>query len=121
MAVVLDLVQGIDAAEQADLLGLSVGTLARTSDISYIYVLHKENAMPANRPLPLALTGGTKSMRITARVNPKLFDAATARAGTSNISEIVEQALVSLANEDDFGLRLLKRKGRIPKDIDLGI
>jgi len=77
--------------------------------------------MPANRPVPLALTGGTKSMRITARVNPRLFDAATARAGTSNISEIVEQALVSLANEDDFGLRLLKRKGRIPKDVDLGI
>ena len=56
---------------------------------------------------------------IGARVPKPLIDAAKARTGLTSTTEVVEYALAKLALEDDFGAKLVARKGRIPKDLDL--
>lgn len=56
---------------------------------------------------------------IGARIPKPLVDAARERTGLSSITEIVEYALAKVALEDDFGAKLLARKGRVSKDLDL--
>jgi hypothetical protein len=34
-------------------------------------------------------------------------------------TELLEYALAKVALEDDFGTRLIRRKGRVAKDVDL--
>jgi hypothetical protein len=65
------------------------------------------------------LMGEEKDARIAGRVSAKLVRAAKKRAGTASDTEVVEIALATLALEDDFAERLLRRKGSVPKDIDL--
>ena len=59
-----------------------------------------------------------KNARIAGRVSSKLV-AAAKRAGTSSDTEVIEIALATLALEDDYGERLMRLKGSVPKDIDL--
>lgn len=51
----------------------------------------------------------------------ELIEAAKKRAHVTSDTELLELALSRLAIEDDFGARLVGRKGSIPADIDLGI
>lgn len=67
------------------------------------------------------LLGRAKTARIAGRVSSKLLAAAKERAGTTSDTEVLEIALASLALQDDFGAKLVRRKGSIPKDIDLGL
>jgi hypothetical protein len=41
------------------------------------------------------------------------------RSGITSDTELLEYALAKVAIEDDFGAKLVRRKGRIAKDIDL--
>jgi hypothetical protein len=59
------------------------------------------------------------SSRIAARIRKPLIDAARARSGNLSDTELLEYALACVALEDDFGQKLLARRGRVPKDIDL--
>lgn len=63
------------------------------------------------------LTGAKDN--IGARVPKPLLNAAKAKSGLSGTTEVVEYALARLALEDDFGAKLVARKGRIPADLDL--
>jgi hypothetical protein len=45
--------------------------------------------------------------------------AAKAQSGIASDTELLEYALARVALEDDFGAKLVSRKGCIPKDIDL--
>jgi hypothetical protein len=65
------------------------------------------------------LLGGPKDKVIRGRVPASLVTAAKKRAGVKSDTELLEVALSSLALEDDFGEKLLKRKGSIDPDIDL--
>lgn len=56
---------------------------------------------------------------IGARVPRPLLDAAREKTGLTSTTDIVEYALAKLALEDDFGAKLVARKGRVPKDLDL--
>lgn len=67
------------------------------------------------------LLGPTKNTRLSGRVTSELIEAAKKRAHVSSDTELLELALSRLAIEDDFGARLVGRKGSIPADIDLGI
>ena len=67
------------------------------------------------------LLGGSRNARIAGRVPAKLVAAAKKRAGTKSDTDVIEIALAALAIEDDFGARLVRRKGSIPKGIKLGI
>ena len=45
--------------------------------------------------------------------------AAKKKSGISSDTELLEYALAKVALEDDFGTKLVRRKGRIAQDIDL--
>lgn len=63
------------------------------------------------------LTGA--SGRIAGRIRKQLVDAAKARSGITSDTELLEYALARVALEDDFGQKLIARKGRVPRDVDL--
>ena len=65
------------------------------------------------------LLGDTKDARVAGRVSSELIAAAKKRAGLSSDTDVIEIALARLALEDDFGVRLLRRKGAIPPSVDL--
>jgi hypothetical protein len=67
------------------------------------------------------LLGAAKSARLSGRLPASLIEAAKARARVSSDTELLEIALSRLALEDDFGARLVRCKGSIPADIDLGV
>jgi hypothetical protein len=50
------------------------------------------------------------------------FDsAAKSRSGIQSDSELLVYALSKVALEDDFGQKLVRRKGRITRDVDLDV
>lgn len=57
--------------------------------------------------------------RIAGRIRKQLVDAAKARSGIKSDTDLLEYALARVALEDDFGQKLVARKGRVPPDIDL--
>lgn len=65
--------------------------------------------------------GMTKDARLSGRVSARLIAAAKQRAHVSSDTELLEIALSRLVLEDDFGARLVRRKGSFPADLDLGL
>jgi hypothetical protein len=65
------------------------------------------------------LVGGPKDTVIRGRVSKTLVNAARKRAGVTSDTELLEIALSSFALADDFGEKLLKRKGSIDPDLPL--
>ena len=66
----------------------------------------------------LGLLGGENG-RIGGRVRQGLVAAAKEKSGIASDTELLEYALAKVALEDDFGAKLLRRKGRVAEDIDL--
>ena len=62
---------------------------------------------------------GEKTERIGGRVTRKLLSAAQAKSGLTSQTELLEYALSTVALEDDYGEKLLARKGRVPRDVEL--
>ena len=60
-----------------------------------------------------------QTSRIQGRITRSLLAAAKARSGISSDTELLEYALARVAIEDDFGAKLLARKGSVPADLDL--
>ena len=58
---------------------------------------------------------------IGARVPQPLIDAAKAKTGLTSTTDVVEYALAKVALEDNFGAKLVARKGRVSKDLDLDL
>lgn len=67
------------------------------------------------------LIGSTKGARVAGRVSAELVAAAKKSAGVSSDTDVIEVALARLALEDDFGAKLVRNKGSVPRDIDLGL
>jgi hypothetical protein len=65
------------------------------------------------------LLGGVKSARVAARVSAELVAAAKKSAGVSSDTDVIEVALAKLALEDDFGAKLARNKGAIPRELDI--
>lgn len=65
------------------------------------------------------LLGAPKDKRISGRVPARLLAAARRRAHVSSDTDLIEIALARLALEDDFGAKLVGRKGSLPKTVDL--
>ncbi len=65
------------------------------------------------------LLGDVKNTRIAGRVPSILVAAAKKRAGITSDTDVIEIALATLALEDDFGAKLVRRKGSVPRDLDL--
>ena len=66
----------------------------------------------------VGLLAGTRRP-VGVRLPEGLIAAARRRSGATSLTELVEYALAKVALEDDFGPRLLARKGSISPDIDL--
>jgi hypothetical protein len=67
------------------------------------------------------LLGDAKNARIAGRVSSELVAAAKKRSGLSSDTDVIEIALARLALEDDFGARLVRNKGTVPRDFDIEI
>src|SRR6516165_1821083 len=62
---------------------------------------------------------GSRTERLSARVDPGLIKAARVKTGLKNDSELVNAALAVLAAPDDFGPWFAAQAGRLPKDFEL--
>jgi hypothetical protein len=60
---------------------------------------------------------GAKDRVIGGRVPTSLLRAAKTRSGIESDSALLLYALSKVALEDDFGRKLIARKGRIPRDM----
>jgi hypothetical protein len=65
------------------------------------------------------LLGDAKDARVAGRVSSGLVAAAKKRAGLSSDTDVIEIALARLALEDDFGARLVRNKGSVPRELDI--
>jgi hypothetical protein len=54
-------------------------------------------------------------------VSSELAAAAKKRACVGSDTELLERALSCLALKDDFGIRLVRRKGTLSPDLDIAI
>ena len=62
---------------------------------------------------------GTRTRRVSARVDPGLVEAARIKTGLNNDSELINAALAVIAAPDDFGPWFAAQAGRLPKDFEL--
>ena len=65
------------------------------------------------------LAGGNTT--VGARVPRELVTRAKERSGISSTTALIEYALAKLALEDEFGSKLVARKGSIPIGVKLGV
>src|SRR5882757_8767641 len=93
----------------------------RTSTETEEHIALERNRLVLQQARAVGLLGGAKNTRLSGRVPAGLVDAAKKRAHVSSDTELLELALSRLALDDDFGARLVRRKGKIPADIDLGL
>jgi hypothetical protein len=63
--------------------------------------------------------GDAKNARVAGRVSSALVAAAKRSADLSSDTDVIEIALAKLALEDDFGAKLVRNKGAIPRDLDI--
>ena len=93
----------------------------RTSTETEEHIALKRNRLVLDQARAVGLLGEAKNTRLSGRVPAGLIEAAKKRAHVSSDTELLELALSRLALEDDFGVRLVRRKGSVPADIDLAI
>lgn len=67
------------------------------------------------------LIGEDKDARIGGRVRRALIEAAKRRSGLASDTALVEYALAKVALEDDFGSQLVRHRGAVPADLELGV
>ena len=86
---------------------------------SYWRLGSESNTIALNQARESGLLGPRKDARISGRISAALLGAAKERAHVASDTELLEIALSRLVLEDDFGRRFVRRKGKIPKGIDL--
>jgi hypothetical protein len=67
------------------------------------------------------LLGAAKNARVAGRVSAELVAAAKESTGLSSDTDVIEIALARLALEDDFGAKLVRNKGLVPRELDIGL
>jgi hypothetical protein len=77
------------------------------------------NMLVLDQAREAGLLGSRKAARISGRISAALLDAAKQRAHVDSDTELLELALSRLVLEDEFGRQFVRRKGKIPKSVDL--
>lgn len=90
-----------------------IGTGRAMSEVR-IGVKRKEAVMRAAAEQGLL---GPKGPHVGARLPPELVARAKQVTGIEGTTELLTYALATVASEDDYGEKLLSRKGRIPRGI----
>lgn len=98
-----------------------MGTQIRPDAENEEQVALTRNKLVLEQARAVGLLGAAKNTRLSGRVPSELIDAAKKRAHVTSNTELLELALSRLVLENDFGSRLVGRKGSIPADIDLGV
>ena len=62
--------------------------------------------------------GRSGTRKVSARLDPGLLDAARAKLGADNDTDLLTAALAIAAGEDDFGAWLVTRGARLPADFE---
>ena len=62
---------------------------------------------------------GARTKRLSARVDPGLVEAAKAKSGIQNDSDLINAALAAIAEPDDFGAWLVSQAGTLPADFEI--
>ena len=101
--------------------GAAMAVRTRTSTDTEEYIALKRNRLVLEQARAVGLLGEAKDTRLSGRVPAGLIEAAKKRAHVSSDTELLELALARMALEDDFGARLVRRKGSVPANIDLAI
>lgn len=79
------------------------------------------NAATLESARAAGLLGDAKNARVAGRVSSALVAAAKKSAGLSSDTDIIEIALARLALEDDFGAKLVRNKGSVPRELNIEI
>jgi hypothetical protein len=82
-------------------------------------LVRARNTLALDQAREAGLLGPRKDARISGRISAALLGAAKERAHVVSDTELLEIALSRLVLEDDFGRRFVRRKGKIPKSVDL--
>jgi hypothetical protein len=98
---------------------MSTGKSARQKRVAGSETREKRRSLVMRHAEIEGLVGGEKGARIGGRVSRRLLQAAKDSSGVRSDSELIEYALARVALEDDFGDRLFRHEGKVPKDVDL--
>lgn len=79
------------------------------------------NTLVLEQAREAGLLGARKDARISGRVSGVLLEAAKRHIHVASDTELLEIALSRLVLEDDFGRKFTRRKGKVPKSVDLEI
>ncbi len=90
------------------------GAVLKLSRISAPRVQHALTVLGAKGVL-----GQGASKKLSARVDPGLLEAARAKMGVDNDTDLLTAALALAAGDDDFGAWLITRGARLPADFEL--
>jgi len=82
-------------------------------------VVRVRNTLALHQAREAGLLGPRKDARISGRISAVLLDAAKQRTHVGSDTELLEIALSRLVLEDDFGRKFVRRKGKVPKGVDL--
>ena len=94
-------------------------SIASEKDEAEQKAAHTRNRLVLDQARAAGLLGAAKDMRVSGRVPASLIKAAKQRARVASDTELLEIALSRLALEDDFGAKLVRRRGQIPRSVDL--
>lgn len=98
-------------------MAMPLGFVAKKDDEEEVAL--DRNKLILEQARDAGLLGAAKDFKVSGRVSTVLIEAAKARAHINSVSDLLELALSRLALEDDFGRKFLRRKGTVPKDVDL--
>ncbi|SDR51451.1 hypothetical protein SAMN05519103_04317 [Rhizobiales bacterium GAS113] len=80
---------------------------------------HRRNKLVLDQARAAGLLGIANDVLVSARLPASLVAAAKHRAHIASDTELLKIALSRLALEDDFGPKLVRRKGGIPRGLGL--
>jgi hypothetical protein len=92
---------------------------AERSAVDEDELVRARNTLALDQAREAGLLGPRKDARISGRISAALLGAAKERAHAVSDTELLEIALSRLVLEDDFGSRFVRRKGKVPKSVDL--
>jgi hypothetical protein len=92
---------------------MDTNTKSETDDLAAA----RQQAVVAAANAEGLFAGGNSALG--ARIPSRLLMRAKQRSGINSTTELVEYALAKVALEDNFGAKLVARKGTIPPDIKL--
>ena len=82
-------------------------------------IAHRRNKLTLEQAHAAGLLDSDKVVDVSCRIPANLIEAAKQRAHVLSDTELLEIALSRIALEDDFGVRLVRRKGAMARSVDL--